>query len=372
MPFQEMMRSWVNGECASFTAGSAKSNEFKDWWLKLTESRGTGDSKEVLLANEDALEFLIHLRRKGNDSIECAAGFRTALRSYVRKTNSGAAGELWDVTNEVLKGLSEEKEIRLVHRANHKSNRASNSDIWALSNSDPGNGAALDVQPDDFKEVAQSLWYSTVQNKRKNAGGRSNGRLVSPSEAKLFLMALLNHYKQPMAMGLLNDAMALSSPILVIQSNSSAGEDNDGSPGYDPIENAPAYGLSEKAANFILFEAGQRGGKLGSELCRDKLCSLFVGYYLQKKLRGEAAVLAGIDGMNAQRNAERVELIGSRILKHLPFNERPDDFVPDDVAHGDAHQTKEQFADNMATTRLELFTLTLELAGKFCAEKCSN
>jgi hypothetical protein len=174
-----------------------------------------------------------------------------------------------------------------------------------------------------------------------------------------------------MTMGLLNEAIGINNPIIRINLIN-GGPEGGGDNAYNPINSAVASGLSPRVQRFIQIESIRRGTDLGIDLCAEKLCAVFVEYFLVKELRDGKAVLEGIGNATAQRNNERVEEIRKLIPIYLPLIECPDAFVPDEVAHGDAPHSKEQFADNMATVRVEIFKQTLEIAGTFCTEKCGN
>ncbi len=364
-----MMRAWVSGECERFPEGPMR--EFKHWWDRIlaciqSSSKNSGSDGEELASA--AIEFLVELKKKGNDSIESLAGFKTAFFRHLRRHKPNAKSELWDITKEALKQLEKDKCIRLVFRFDQTSDRSHKDDEWIGADHAAADSPYKHFLEDDFKTL-EYIWLEKVSQPRKNAARRSV-KLVSPTEAQTFLSAVLDHFKRVMTMEQLHEALVRNNPIFSTESVTPV-ESADGKPsGKDPIANAPDTGLSERTCEFIRREADRRGRELGAQLLAENLCLLFNGYYLRKELRGERVVLEGIGGQTAQRNSEAVKTIPSRICRHLPFCKSPDEFVPDEIACDGPNYTKSQSSDKMYTVRVEVFTRALQVAESFCSENC--
>jgi hypothetical protein len=181
---------------------------------------------------------------------------------------------------------------------------------------------------------------------------------------------VLEHFKRVMTMEQLVEALVRNNPIFSTETVHSNETDTGEPSGRDPISSAPATGLSKRTLEFIRGESDRRGKGLGAQLLEEKLCPLFNGYYIRKKLREERVVLAGFGGQTAQRNSESVVKIEHMLRRHLPFFENSDEFVPDEIAYDDQANTRSHFFEKMDTIRIEVFTRTLEVAEGYCSENC--
>jgi hypothetical protein len=367
--FSKMMKAWVSGEYTDFTEESML--EFKDWWERIqtdTQPSPTHSDPHGEEWADEVIGLLVELKKTGNDSIESLAGFKTALLRHLRRHKPTAKSELWGITNEALKQLEKDKRIRLVFRSDQKNNRANNRDKWAGNHPEAANTPCKDYLPDDF-ELLKDIWFEKVAQPRKDATHQS-AKLVSPTEAQNFLSAVLERFKRVMTMEQLHEALVRNNRIFSTETVHANETDDGESSGRDPISNAPATGLSKRTFEFVRRESERRGKGLGAELLKEKLCPLFNGYYIRKKLHEERVVLAGFGGQTAQRNSESVVKIEHMLRCHLPFFESPDEFVPDEIAYDDMAHTRSHFFDKMDTIRIELLTHTLEVAESYCSENC--